>query len=153
MSTLVKGKDYIGVGVGAMLVNDQGQIFLSKRGPLAQNDRGYWEIPGGGVEFNETLSHAIHREVMEEFGVTIEIIEQLPAFDHILLSDKQHWVSTTFLARVTPGQTPTIREPGKCVEIGWFDWDKLPAPISLVTESDIAEYQRRLRAGGKNEPS
>jgi 8-oxo-dGTP pyrophosphatase MutT (NUDIX family) len=50
-----RGIDYIGVGVGAIIVNRTGELFLAKRGPLAKNERGLWEFPGGSVEFGETL--------------------------------------------------------------------------------------------------
>lgn len=52
------GKDYIGVGVGGMVFNAAGEVFLSQRGPKATNERGAWEFPGGRVEFGETLSDA-----------------------------------------------------------------------------------------------
>lgn len=44
-----KGIDYIGVAVGAMIFNEEGKLFLTKRGKKARNERGCWEIPGGGV--------------------------------------------------------------------------------------------------------
>ena len=54
-----RGIDYIGVGVGALLVNDAGAVFLAQRGPAAKNERGLWEFPGGSVEFGETLAEAL----------------------------------------------------------------------------------------------
>ena len=61
-----RGVDYIGVGVGAVLVREDGRLFLSRRGPLSRNERGLWEFPGGSVEFGETLASALRREMMEE---------------------------------------------------------------------------------------
>ena len=66
-----KGVDYIGVGVGAVIFSPDGKIFLAKRGKEAGNESGKWEFPGGGVEFNETLEHALMREVTEEYGFAI----------------------------------------------------------------------------------
>jgi 8-oxo-dGTP pyrophosphatase MutT (NUDIX family) len=51
-----KGIDYIGVGVGAIIFDGAGRIFLAKRGAEAQNEKNRWEFPGGGVEFGETLA-------------------------------------------------------------------------------------------------
>ena len=79
-----RGIDYIGVGVGAMILNEQGQVFLAQRGPLAKNERGLWEFPGGSVEFGETLAEALKREMKEEFGIHIEVGELLDVADHIL---------------------------------------------------------------------
>ena len=60
-----KGVDYIGVGVGAVIFNSEGKVFLSKRGPKARNEVGTWEFPGGGVEFGEKLADALVREIKE----------------------------------------------------------------------------------------
>ena len=57
------GVDFIGVSVGAMIVNDRGKLLLCKRSKTARNEQGQWEIPGGEVEFGEKLTDAIHREI------------------------------------------------------------------------------------------
>lgn len=135
------GVDYIGVSVGAMIFNDKGELFLSKRSKNTKNEKGCWEIPGGAVDFGETLEHAVKRETMEEFCVEIEVLEQFPAADHLIPSENQHWVPTTFLARLRPGQIPKIMEPDKCDEIGWFALDKLPNPLSIITKIDLKTYK------------
>lgn len=140
-----KGTDYIGVSAGAMIFNDKGELFLSKRSQNCKNERGHWETPGGSVEFGETLEQATKREILEEYGAEIVIIEQFPAADHLIPAEKQHWVATTFLARFKPGQTPQIMEPEKCDEIGWFALDKLPQPLSLITQADLREYTKRKK--------
>jgi mutator protein MutT len=61
-----KGIDYIGVSAGAIIFNDKGEIFLSKRSQNTSNERGHWETPGGSVEFGETLEQAAKREILEE---------------------------------------------------------------------------------------
>lgn len=43
-----KGVDFIGVGVGAAIFNKDRKLLLGLRGKEAQNERGKWEIPGGG---------------------------------------------------------------------------------------------------------
>ncbi len=53
-----KGIDYIGVGVGAIIFNTDGKVFLARRDRKARSELGKWEFPGGGVEFGETLEHA-----------------------------------------------------------------------------------------------
>src|SRR5689334_17182463 len=134
------GRDYIGVGVGAMVFNAAGRVFLAQRGPAAGNERGTWEFPGGKVDFGETLAAAICREFAEEYGMTIELLDLLGVPDHILPAEGQHWISPTFRARHVAG-TPTIREPAKCTAIGWFPLDALPAPLSLITQADLQLYQ------------
>lgn len=138
-----KGVDYIGVSVGAMIFNEKGELFLSKRSQNCKNERGHWETPGGSVEFGETLVRAVAREMLEEYGAEIEIIEQFPAADHFIPAEGQHWVATTFLAKFKSDQEPKIMEPDKCGEIGWFPLGTLPSPLSLITQADLKEYRRR----------
>lgn len=134
------GTDYVGVGVGAMVFNQEGRVFLAKRGLQAWNEQGTWEFPGGKVSFGETLARAIVREFEEEYGMTIELIDLLGVNDHIL--ENEHWVSPTFIARFVSG-VPTILEPEKCSEIGWFELSALPEPLSVVTRDDVRMYQMK----------
>lgn len=140
MKVLKPGQDYIGVGVGAIVFNDQQEVFLSLRGDNATNEAGTWEFPGGKVDFGETLETAIVREFFEEYGMVIELTGLLTVANHILPDEHQHWVSPTFLAKHLSGQ-PEIREPAKCAGIGWYALDKLPGPLSAVTQTDILALQ------------
>lgn len=135
-----KGVDYIGVAIGVLMFNDKGQIFLSKRSQNAKNERGTWEMPGGSVEFGETLEDAAKREIKEEFGVDIEIMRQFTAENHFIPAEGQHWVPTSFQAKIKDGQEPKIMEPEKCDEIGWFDLDNLPSPLSIISQQDIEHH-------------
>lgn len=137
-----RGADYIGVGVGALIENESGQVFLSRRGPKAKNERGLWEFPGGGVEFGETLAQALCREMQEEYGIELEVNELLDVVDHILPDEGQHWVSPTYLCQVRSGE-PRILEPEKCAEIGWFDLDAIPAELTQITRLNLEHYLKR----------
>ncbi len=145
---MLPGRDYIGVGVGAMVFNAEGEVFLAQRGPAATNERGAWEFPGGKVDWGETLAAAICREFREEYGMVIALVALLGVPDHILPAEGQHWISPTFLARHVEG-TPQICEPAKCAAIGWFRLAALPTPLSVVTQADLLLYEQRvLRAEG-----
>jgi len=67
------GKDYIGVGCGAFIINDQNELLLQQRNKSPEKE--YWSIPGGKVEMFETFDQAVKREVKEETGVNIEVID------------------------------------------------------------------------------
>jgi 8-oxo-dGTP diphosphatase len=142
---MIRGIDYIGVGVGALLVDEGGRLFLAQRGPLAKNERGLWEFPGGSVEFGETLAAALQREMVEEFGLEIEVGELLDVVDHLLPEEGQHWVSPTFICRVVGGEAE-IREPGKCAAIGWFRLADIPPALTKITRQNLAHYRERLAA-------
>ena len=140
-----RGIDYIGVGVGAILVNPRGQIFLARRGPNAKNERGLWEFPGGSVEFGETLSAALRREMREEYGIEIVVGELLDVVDHILPEEGQHWVSPTYLCTILSGE-PRILEPGKCSEIRWFFPNEVPGDLTMITRENLNHYLQRIES-------
>jgi 8-oxo-dGTP diphosphatase len=140
-----RGVDYIGVGVGAIIFDAQSRVFLAKRGSLARNERNRWEFPGGGVEFGETLVHALVREIAEEYGCEIEVQELLGVVDHIIPDERQHWVSSMFICRVKSG-SPHIREPHKCEEIGWFSLDEIPeATLTIASRKGLESLKKKLR--------
>jgi 8-oxo-dGTP diphosphatase len=91
-------------GVGAVITNDAGQLVLIRRGNPPRADE--WSIPGGKVEFGETVREALRREVQEETGLTIEIERLVDVVDlvtrdasgavirHFVLIDfKAVWIS------------------------------------------------------------
>lgn len=130
------GRDYVGVGVGAMVFDGDGRVFLARRGPKARNEVGLWEFPGGTVEFGETMADAVVREFAEEYGMTVRVTGLIGASDHILPAESQHWVSVSFTARHVDG-VPAIREPEKCSEIGWFMPDRLPPDLSEAARQTL----------------
>ncbi len=141
-----RGIDYIGVGVGAIIVNADGQVFLARRGPQAKNERGLWEFPGGSVEFGEKLIDALKREIQEEYGIEIAVDELLDVADHILPEEGQHWVSPSYICHIISGK-PIIREPEKCTEIGWFSIETMPNELTQITRFNLEHYlQRRKHA-------
>ena len=141
-----RGVDFIGVGVGAPIVNEAGELFFSRRGPLAKNERGLWEFPGGSIEFGETQTQALQREMQEEYGIQIAVGELLDIVDHILSEDGQHWISPTYLCTITAGQ-PTICEPGKCTEIAWFAAHAAPPDLTQITRLNLQHYLEKLEKG------
>ena len=141
------GFDYIGVGVGAILFDERGRVFLALRGPQAKNERGAWEFPGGAVEFGETLAKALRREMREEFGVEIEVGRLVDVADHLLPDEGQHWVSPTFECRLLDGE-PRIMEPGRCSAIGWFALDDLPDNLSVITRKNLRNFRSLNREAG-----
>ena len=139
---MMRGKDYIGVGVGAVIIDEQGRLFFARRGPQAKNERGLWEFPGGSVEFGETLANALQREMREEFGIEIAVGELLDVVDHILPEEGQHWVSPTYLCTVALGEAQ-ILEPGKCTQIGWFHPDEAPVDLTMITRQNLEHYRQK----------
>jgi mutator protein MutT len=143
-SIMIKGIDYIGVGAGAIIFNNNDELFLAKRGNEARNEKHRWEFPGGSVEFGETLADTLRREIFEEYGFIIEVVRLLDVVDHILPEEKQHWVSPTFLCQYKNG-IPSIREPHKCEAIGWFRLDSIPVEdLASASRMSLESLKRYL---------
>ncbi|MEA3323116.1 MAG: NUDIX domain-containing protein [Patescibacteria group bacterium] len=136
---LLQGKDYIGVGGGVLIVNDDGDVLLMKRGGDVRNESGWWSKPGGGVKFGETAIEAMKREMKEELDIEIEITGYLPHTDHIIESENQHWASFNFIAHITKGE-PKNMETDKCDAVKWFALDHLPKKITQTTSEPIENY-------------
>ncbi len=141
---MTPGVDYIGVGCGALIVNDKNETLLFKRGIKSRNQAGYWSKPGGTVEFGEKIEDAIRREIKEELGVDIELIKFLGFTNHIIKEENQHWLSISYLAKITKGD-PKNMEPNKHDEIGWFSLDNLPEKLTQTTSELIEEYLKSLK--------
>ena len=149
--SLRPGKDFIGVGVGAFIVKDGKLLLLKRKKPP---EKGKWMIPGGKVEFGETLEEALKKEIQEELGVKCKIKGLLCVADHILPEEKTHFVSPTLLVELE-GE-PKLLEPNKHERMKWFPLDALPENLALVNQPAVSEYKKywgegneRLRAHGK----
>ncbi len=70
------------VGVGGVVIED-GRALLIRRGsePLL----GEWSIPGGTLELGETLQEGVARELLEETGLEVRVLELIEVFDRIYL--------------------------------------------------------------------
>lgn len=68
------------VGVGGVVI-ENGRALLIKRGsePLL----GQWSIPGGTLEIGESLQEGVARELLEETGLEVEVLDLIEVFDRI----------------------------------------------------------------------
>lgn len=139
-----KGIDYIGVGVGALIFNDQGQILIAKRTNKVRNEPNKWEFPGGSVRFGEKCEDAVVREVKEEFDIKIKVITFLGLVDHIIPEQEQHWVSPSYIAKLISG-TLKIMEPDRCCEIKWVKISEINTQtLSSVCQVDLKNYVNKF---------
>ena len=82
----------------AVLVEKDGKFLLAERNK--ENYKGYWIIPGGGVQFGETIQDAAVREIKEETNLDAVIEKKgilIEKTDHKL---NKNWVILPFICRV-----------------------------------------------------
>jgi 8-oxo-dGTP diphosphatase len=70
------------VGIGGVVIEND-RVLLIRRGtePLL----GQWSIPGGTLELSESLQEGVARELLEETGLTVRVLDLIDAFDRIYL--------------------------------------------------------------------
>lgn len=133
------GVDYIGVSAGAVISDADGRYFLARRGQAARDDVGLWEFPGGTVEFYETREAAVVRNVREKYGLDVEVEKLLGVYDVIDKSNKDHWLSTTYICHPVGGEARIV-EPEKCIEIGWFKIAQVnQLPLSRISRLNLGD--------------
>ena len=73
------------VGIGGVVI-DQGRALLIRRGsePLL----GEWSIPGGTLELGESLQEGVARELLEETGVEVRVLDLIEVFDRIFPAEE-----------------------------------------------------------------
>ena len=59
------------------------RVLLLKRARPSTDGLGYWELPGGGLEYGETPNQALIRELKEETGLQIDVVKQAYTFTKI----------------------------------------------------------------------
>ena len=122
------------VGVGGVII-DRGRTVLIRRG--AEPLRGQWSIPGGSLELGETLEEGVARELLEETGLAVRVLELIEVFDRIYLengaasaADKKkprfHYVIADYLCELLGGAP----RPGSDV-----------TDLAFAQEHELANFQ------------
>jgi 8-oxo-dGTP diphosphatase len=113
------------VGISVLAQTDGGQILLIRR-----SDTGEWALPGGTLEWGETLRDAAVRELREEAGiVALEFGTLLGAYSEPGRDPRFHAVTLVVAARIEP--LPLHPEnPAEILEARLFAVEHLPPGLS-----------------------
>lgn len=108
------------------------EVFL-----IYRSDMSIWNLPGGGIEDNESPEEAAYRETKEETGFTIRIVNKLGKYKNIDIIIGGVWNFTyLFEGRVLSGEfTPEFEGcKGK-----WFKVTNLPEETGEITKVRIKD--------------
>lgn len=119
------------------LIIREGKILLVKRNH--EPYFGFWAIPGGYVELNETCEEAVVREVKEETNLKTKIKNLIGVYSGPSRSP-HHTITAAYLLEIISGE---VRKSREATEIGWFPLNNLPS-LAFDHEEIIADYQKRL---------
>jgi 8-oxo-dGTP diphosphatase len=124
------------VGVGVMVMKD-GRVLMGKR--KSSHGAGEWGWPGGHLEYMESFEDCAKREVKEETGIEIENV-RFNRLMNLRAYPPKHYADVGLVADWKSGE-PKVCEPEKCEEWGWFDLDKLPAPLFGPCVTSVQAYK------------
>ncbi len=125
------------VGIAVAARTDDGAWVLIRRG-----DTGTWALPGGTLEWGETLESTLVRELDEEAGITeSKLLRVIGVYSRPDRDPRFHAVTILVEARVS---RPSKRQmnPLEITEVRVFADDDVPAPLAM-TMSDFVEAARR----------
>ena len=129
------------VGIVAAARTLDGRWLLVRRG-----DTGQWALPGGTLEWGETLRRAIERELDEEAGVRVlELGELAGVYSDPARDARFHAVSIVVHARVTLPEKPPLN-PTEIHEVGLFDDTDIPHDLSHGMSDMLTGAQRERPA-------
>ena len=144
------------VGVGGVII-DGGRALLIRRGsePLL----GEWSIPGGMLELGETLEEGVARELLEETGLVVRVLELIEVFDRIYVEStagaseprkgpRFHYVIVDYLCERTEGTAVAGSDVTDLAFAGENELEKYKLTETAKRILKKAFAMERLRRGG-----
>lgn len=118
------------VSVKALILHENGTKFL-----IAKDDTGFWDLPGGGLEWNANPHEELRREVREEMGLELAWISNDPCYFDTgtqVLNKRRHIANVVFECQLESLNFVPTKE---CTDIRFVD--KLI--VTDVYSSDIVQ--------------
>lgn len=111
-------------------------VFLAKRAETKAFLPGVWELPGGHVEYGESMEEGLRREIREEHGMDIRVGDPFCVFTYENAVKRSHSAEVLYFATFL-GDIGTIRlNPEDHSECGWFSEAGMDEIIASKGEDD-----------------
>ena len=127
--------------VAAMIARDDGRILIAER-PEGKFMAGWWEFPGGKLEFGEPPEEGLAREVREELGIEIEVGDPFHVVN-VARTPETAVLVVFYWCRWTGGEIQLL-DAG---DVAWVTVDDFAAVRFLESNQSVVE-KLRLRNRG-----
>lgn len=145
-----KDQERARVGI-AVIVRKGSAVLVGRRRDEKGRSRGHntWALPGGHLEYKESIEDCAKREILEETGLEITDIRQGPYVNNIFGEDGRHYVTLFVTAELVDyNAEPVVMEPEKCFEWRWCfrrddlkrGWTTIPEPRFPPLENFMKQY-------------
>ena len=118
-----------------------GNILLSKRRNTGYMD-GWYSVPAGHIEDNESLIRGTIREIGEEVGVILQ--KNNIALVHVMHRKETDIRMDFFFVADRWEEEPENMEPKKCAELRWVPINRLPKNTIRYIRVAIKNWQRKI---------
>jgi len=95
-----------------------------------------WALPGGFVDYGESLEEAAIREAKEETSLEIELLSQFHTYSDPERDPRQHTITTVYTARACG--TPRAQDDAQ--DIGVFTEDEIDFPLAFDHGTILKDY-------------
>ncbi len=112
---------------------EEGVVLIERRNPPAG-----WALPGGFVDYGESVESAAKREAKEETGLDVTLTEQFHTYSDPDRDPRFHTVSTVFIAK----GAGVLKADDDAKNAGIFTKERLPANIAFDHARILADYFR-----------
>jgi 8-oxo-dGTP diphosphatase len=123
---------------------DRGIVLIKRKNPPPG-----WALPGGFVDYGESVEAAAVREAHEETGLNVELIEQFHVYSDPQRDPRQHTLSVVFIARAA-GEP---RGADDAAEARIFDSSELPEQMAFDHRQIVSDYLKYKRTGERKCPT
>ena len=117
--------------VDIIIESDEGIVLIKRKNPPFG-----WALPGGFVDWGESLEDAAVREALEETSLDVTLVRQFHAYSEPTRDPRHHTITVVFIARGTG--TPKARDDA--AHFGIFTKDTLPSPIVFDHATILDDY-------------
>ncbi len=115
-------KEHIVTSVVAVIIDDEERVLLTRRSVAPF--QGQWVMPGGKIDLGEPILKALHREVLEEVGLDVEVQGLVDVFEHLTPGEENaHFIILYYRCR--PLSCIINHNPGEVAEARWVPRDEL----------------------------